>query len=358
MPERVRRQANALRDQLNQSIATAGALGIGWPTSAPTVAAMTTARDNLTTSITDTDTKEDAWKIAGQLKGVRVKAGIDLMKKVDETTDLLYGPGGAEKPLQRCSQPPAVSSHGCLKSGNLEACSSGDGDFGEALTNVENSSPVVGKEKWAARMPRHVGLIPDGNRRWARERGLPVAAGYMHGAQKGLQMIEHCLELGIEEVSLYGFTQDNTKRPRDQRIAFAQACVTFVEAAVKSDIALLVVGDSDSAMFPTELKPFAQERQGHGLKVNMLVNYGWEWDLRAAFVAGKKRLLDGLASHQVSRIDMIVRWGGCRRLSGFLPVQSVYSDFYVVEDYWPDYEFRQFREALSWFQTQEPTLGG
>ncbi len=231
---------------------------------------------------------------------------------------------------------------------------------GGSLTAVAmyESKLVAHKRSLFARMPRHVGLIPDGNRRWARERGLPVAAGYMHGAQKGLQMIEHCLELGIEEVSLYGFTQDNTKRPKDQRIAFARACVTFVEAAVKSDIALLVVGDSNSAMFPTELKPFAKERQGHGLKVNMLVNYGWEWDLNAAFLAGKMRLLDGLASHQVSRIDLIIRWGGCRRLSGFLPVQSVYSDFYVVDDYWPDYQVCQVMEALRWFQAQERTLGG
>ena len=180
----------------------------------------------------------------------------------------------------------------------------------------------------------------------------------MAGARKGLQMLRDCADLGVEEVSVYGFTQDNTKRPKEQRIAFAGACVAFVEAALKYDIALLVVGDSTSAMFPEELKPFVAERQGHGLKVNMLVNYGWEWDLKTAFESGKKRVQDGLASSQVSRIDMVVRWGGCRRLSGFLPVQSVYSDFYVVEDYWPEYEISQFLAALAWFQSQEPTLGG
>ncbi len=208
------------------------------------------------------------------------------------------------------------------------------------------------------RLPRHVGLIPDGNRRWARERGLPVAAGYMAGVHKGLKMLRDCSELGIEEVSVYGFTQDNTKRPKEQRIAFAGACVAFVEAAMKHDIALHVVGDSMSPMFPAELKPFVEKRQGKGLKVNMLVNYGWEWDLKTAFESGQKRVIDGLASNQVSRIDMVVRWGGCRRLSGFLPVQSVYSDFYVIDDYWPDYEINQVLAALTWFQTQEPTLGG
>ena len=172
-------------------------------------------------------------------------------------------------------------------------------------------------------MPRHVGLIPDGNRRWARERGLPVAAGYMAGVHKGLQMLRDCSDLGMEEVSVYGFTQDNTKRPKDQRIAFAGACVAFVEAALKYDIALLVVGDSTSPMFPEELKPFVSQRQGKGLLVNM-----------------------------------VMRWGGCRRLSGFLPVQAVYSEYYVVDEYWPEYEVDQVLAALTWFQSQEQTLGG
>lgn len=219
------------------------------------------------------------------------------------------------------------------------------------------NSPEVDETRFA-RLPRHVGLIPDGNRRWARERGLSVAAGYMAGVYKGLRMLSDCSDLGIEEVSVYGFTQDNTKRPKEQRIAFADACVAFVEAALKYDIDLLVVGDSTSAMFPQELTPFVDKRQGCGLKVNMLVNYGWEWDLKTAFESGETRVLDGLASRQVSRIDMVVHWGGCRRLSGFLPVQTVYSDFYVVEDFWPEYQVNHFLAALAWFQNQDATLGG
>jgi hypothetical protein len=97
MAERIRRQALALKEQLTQAIAGATALGPGWPAGAPTVAAITTARDNIATSITDTDTKQDAWKVAGQLKGTRVLAGIEVMKKVDEFTDALYTPSGAEK---------------------------------------------------------------------------------------------------------------------------------------------------------------------------------------------------------------------------------------------------------------------
>lgn len=87
------------------------------------------------------------------------------------------------------------------------------------------------------------------------------------------------------------------------------------------------------------------------MKVNLLVNYGWEWDL-----AGLKS--EGLFSNDVSRMDLIVRWGGARRLSGFLPVQSVYSDIFVIDEFWPDFEPEHFERSLDWFTRQDRTLGG
>lgn len=210
------------------------------------------------------------------------------------------------------------------------------------------------------RIPRHVGLIPDGNRRWARALGRHPAEGYIAGMECGLTMLDDCIGLGIEEVSVYGFTTDNTKRPRDQRVAFAQACVAFVEATQGRAISLRVVGDTTSHVFPEALRPYATSRIGPGpLKVNLLVNYGWQWDLQSAVRAGEAGpISDHLASRDVSRIDLIVRWGGMRRLSGFLPVQSVYADFFVVEEMWPDYQAEQFLEALRWYEKQDVTLGG
>ncbi len=87
------------------------------------------------------------------------------------------------------------------------------------------------------------------------------------------------------------------------------------------------------------------------MKVDLLVNYGWEWDL-----AGLKS--DGLRSGQVSRMDLIVRWGGGRRLSGFPMLQSVYADFYGREEYWPDCDPQHFDHAIAWFKTHDKTLGG
>jgi undecaprenyl diphosphate synthase len=199
-------------------------------------------------------------------------------------------------------------------------------------------------------IPRHVGFIPDGNRRWAVNHGLPKEGGYAEGIAPGLRLYEQCRKYGIQEVSIYGFTQDNTKRPSAQKRAFSEATVTFAREVARRGAALLVVGDETSAQFPMELKGFRQ-RRGDGMKVNLLVNYGWEWDL-----AGLKN--GGLRSDAVSRLDLIVRWGGGCRLSGFLPAQSVYADIYVRDEYWPDFDPQHFEQALAWFKNQDQTLGG
>lgn len=199
-------------------------------------------------------------------------------------------------------------------------------------------------------IPRHVGFIPDGNRRWAMDHHLPKEAGYAHGISPGLLLFEKCKEYGIEEASIYGFTQDNTKRPSVQKQAFRDASVAFGLEVARRGAALLVVGDDSSTQFPDALKKFRQ-RQGSGMKVNLLANYGWEWDLDGLRTGS-------LRSEEVSRLDLIVRWGGGRRLSGFLPVQSVYADFYVRDEYWPDFDPQHFDQALAWFKNQDRTLGG
>ncbi|WP_223825119.1 undecaprenyl diphosphate synthase family protein [Pseudomonas profundi] len=174
---------------------------------------------------------------------------------------------------------------------------------------------------------------------WALDHDLPKEAGYIHGIDPGLLLYEKCKECGIKETSIFCFTQDDTKRPSIQKTAFSEATVTFALEIVRRGAALLVVGDETSAQFPGELKEYRQ-RQGVGMKVNLLVNYGWEWDL-----AGLQN--GGLRSDEVSRLDLIVRWGGGSRLSGFLPVQSVYADFYVRDEYWPDFAPRHFEGALA-----------
>lgn len=208
------------------------------------------------------------------------------------------------------------------------------------------------------RIPKSIGVIPDGNRRFSVGLGLKKNEGYAYGLDPGVNLVKLAKEYGVEELTFYGFTTDNCRRPSDQVQAFQEACVQAVNLIrAEGDVEILVVGDADSKFFPDELRPYLK-RTAIGdatIKVNFLVNYGWKWDLRG--IQGGHVIKD-LRSREISRMDMIIRWGGMRRLSGFLPVQSVYSDFFVIDDLWPDYQDQHFIDAINWYQYQDVTLGG
>lgn len=213
------------------------------------------------------------------------------------------------------------------------------------------------------RIPKHIAIIPDGNRRWAIGHRMEKKDGYQHGLAPGLEVLRKAKEYGISEITYYGFTMDNCKRPKAQQDAFKQACVDAVRMIQKEgNVSLLVVGDSESLHFPKELLPYT-ERTDIGeadIRVNFLVNYGWEWDLRAIKEGNSREgdVRQKIHSKDISRIDLVIRWGNMRRLSGMLPVQSVYADFYVVEHLWPDYEAKDFEQAICWYDKQDVTLGG
>lgn len=199
------------------------------------------------------------------------------------------------------------------------------------------------------RIPTHIGIIPDGNRRWAKENGHKKEEGYAFGLEPGVKVVKLAKKYGIKEITYYGFTVDNCKRPKEQVKAFKRACVEAVNRIKEEDVSVRVLGNTKSACFPEELLAYtgAIPQENEKTKVNVLVNYGWEWDLKNNWV-----------SRDIPRMDMIIRWGGMCRLSGFLPIQSVYSDFYIVKELWPDYADVQFENAMKWYQKQDITLGG
>lgn len=208
------------------------------------------------------------------------------------------------------------------------------------------------QEDYMKRVPKHIGIIPDGNRRWAEGNGLKKEGGYAYGLEPGLRLLRAAKEQGIQELTYYGFTVDNCKRPKEQVNAFSKACIEAVKMIEQENVALYVVGNTNSPCFPVELLPYTGRRRQtvsaqDTLRVNFLVNYGWEWDMK-----------NGWASNAIPRIDMVIRWGGMYRLSGFLPLQTVYSDFYIVKELWPDFQEKQFMDALEWYQEQDITLGG
>lgn len=213
------------------------------------------------------------------------------------------------------------------------------------------------------RIPKHVGIIPDGNRRWAQNNGMTKEKGYEHGLDPGLDAYRVCRDMGVEEVTFYGFTTDNTKRPSYQTEAFTKACVDAANRLIDEGASLLVMGNIKSPMFPKELLPYTKRIEGKKgqIKANILVNYGWHWDLNTLAESqnlNKNNIQDNIQSCDISRLDLIVRWGGRRRLSGFLPVQSIYADFYVIDDYWPDFTKNHIVQAFDWYNMQDITLGG
>lgn len=199
------------------------------------------------------------------------------------------------------------------------------------------------------RTPSHIGIIPDGNRRWATQNGMNKEDGYEHGLMPGLKLLRAAKQRSIKELTYYGFTVDNCKRPRNQVAAFSDACIKAVKIMENEDVDVCVVGNTKSACFPAELLPYTERKNSDDgkMKVNLLVNYGWEWDMK-----------NGWPSKKIPRIDMVIRWGGMCRLSGFLPIQTVYSDFYVIKDLWPDFKEKHLDDALSWYVRQDVTLGG
>ena len=213
------------------------------------------------------------------------------------------------------------------------------------------------------RLPKHIGIIPDGNRRWANSNGIPKIKGWEKGVDPGYALFKLIQEAGIEEVTYYGYTMENARRPLIQRNAIINACIQGVKILSQEDAELLVVGNSDSKMFPKELLPYVANRIKFGkggIKVNFLINYGWEWDLSSLKTADLKGngIINHLRSCEVSKIDLIIRWGGWSRLSGFLPVQSTYADIYIVDELWPDFKPLHFTKALEWYSKQDITLGG
>jgi undecaprenyl diphosphate synthase len=136
--------------------------------------------------------------------------------------------------------------------------------------------------------------------------------------------------------------------------AFQNACVEAVQRISGDGAELLVMGNSHSKCFPEELLPYTVRKTigTGGIKLNFLVNYSWEWDLSNMSLENRPH------SYDISRVDLVIRWGGMRRLSGFLPIQSVYADFYVEDKLWPDYADEDVFRALEWYARQDVTLGG
>ncbi|GAA4285164.1 polyprenyl diphosphate synthase [Brevibacterium daeguense] len=222
-------------------------------------------------------------------------------------------------------------------------------------------------------VPRHVGVITDGNRRWAKEFGTTTEHGHRMGADKIIEFLQWCEEIGVEVVTLYVLSKENLARPASEVAALTSIISEMVDRIADRDVvSIQLVGDL--RVIPEPLRSqlaAAQQRSAAGdqtaktMTVNIAVGYGgrqeivdavrsWLEEQRAAG-AGLKDVIGALSEDVISEHlytkgqpdpDLIIRTSGEQRLSGFMMWQSAYSEFYFCEVYWPDFRRTDFLRAV------------
>ncbi|MCL3817912.1 isoprenyl transferase [Aeromicrobium wangtongii] len=231
-----------------------------------------------------------------------------------------------------------------------------------------------------AKLPRHVGAIVDGNRRWAKRGGAKSEAGYQAGADKILEFAQWCDDLGVEIVTLWLLSTDNLQRPAAEVNSILAAVESLMERiAADGRWSLALIGNRD--MLPAEsaarMKRLADATAGvQGMRVNICVGYGGRQELTDAMrsllldQASKGRSLeevastlevDHIAEHLYTRgqpdPDLVIRTSGEQRLSGFLLWQSVHSEFYFSDVLWPAFRHVDLLRAMRSYAARERRFG-
>ncbi|HLS03393.1 MAG TPA: isoprenyl transferase [Actinomycetales bacterium] len=229
-------------------------------------------------------------------------------------------------------------------------------------------------------LPRHVGVILDGNRRWARTFGTSTAAGHRRGADKILELLDWCQEVGVEVVTLWMLSTDNLEREAqelDALLNIIEDAVARLAAARKWRITLLGALELLPEAMANRLAELADSTADvDGLHVNVAIGYGGRREIADAV---KSLLLqkadagvtleeiaenidvDAISDHLYTKgqpdPDLVIRTSGEQRLSGFLLWQSAHSEFYFCEAFWPDFRRVDFLRALRAFAARERRLG-
>ncbi|WP_029089666.1 isoprenyl transferase [Brevibacterium album] len=242
------------------------------------------------------------------------------------------------------------------------------------LYRLYNRRIAAGLEP-TGRLPRHVGVITDGNRRWAREFGQTTVDGHRAGAQKILQFIGWCEELGIEVVTLYVLSKENLQRSAEEVSALGGIIGDLVDdIAARDACEVRLVGDL--GMLPEDLRgrlTAAAEASTAGpggagaarVRVNVAAGYGGRQEIvnavrellteRAEAGESLEQAIEAVTEEGISEHlytkgqpdpDLIIRSSGEQRLSGFLIWQSAYTEFYFCEVYWPAFRRTDFLRAL------------
>ncbi|HLO04556.1 MAG TPA: isoprenyl transferase, partial [Symbiobacteriaceae bacterium] len=227
---------------------------------------------------------------------------------------------------------------------------------------------------------RHVGIIMDGNGRWATRRGMPRSMGHRAGVEALRRTIEAAPSVGIEVLTVFAFSTENWKRPKPEvdfiMNLLVEYCRREIDKLNEAGVRLNALGRIDEMPEPqrSEIRRAVELTAGNDrLVVNLAVNYGGRAELVDAFKAMAVKLQAGeldpsaidealLGEHLYTKglpdIDMVIRTAGEMRLSNFLLWQSSYSEIYVSDIAWPDFTGEHLARALESFGCRERRFGG
>lgn len=229
-------------------------------------------------------------------------------------------------------------------------------------------------------LPVHIAIIPDGNGRWAKKRGLPRNAGHREGSNTLKTIVKYCAKLGIKYMTVYTFSTENWKRPKSEVDGLMSLLKEFLRNAENelsgSNVRIKVIGDISvlSAELQSEIARVEKMTEKNtGLMLNIALNYGGRDEIVFAvkqigkeIAEGKLRLSD-IDSNLISEKlytggipdpDLIIRTSGEKRSSNFLLWQSAYSEYWYTNVLWPDFRPDDLREAISDYQQRNRRFGG
>jgi len=222
------------------------------------------------------------------------------------------------------------------------------------------------------KIPRHLGIILDGNRRWAKERGLPAFEGHRKGLGKIKEVAKWCKEKGIKVLTLFIFSTENWKRSKkevDYLMVLAKRAMTVdVKEMTKHGIKMRVIGERER--LPESVQEAVEKaekttRKNKEMILNFALSYGGRGEIVDAvkrIVKSKispKRISEKLISKNLwtSDLDLVIRTGKEQRLSNFLIWQAAYSELYFLKKYWPGFNKRDLNKALSEYARRQRRFG-
>ncbi len=222
------------------------------------------------------------------------------------------------------------------------------------------------------KIPSHVGIIMDGNGRWAEAKGKNRSYGHKFGAKNVDRIVSHAFKSGVKSLTLYAFSAENWARPKaevDELMRLLKEYFKkFIKKVVRSDVRLRVIGGRDELSADLiKVITDGEEKSKNNTKTNLNIalNYGGRQEIARVvnnlIKEGKEitdqTILNGLDTADSGEVDLIIRTGGELRLSNFLLYQGAYSELYFTDVLWPDFDESELDKALESFSNRKRRFG-